>query len=349
MPHTRIDKHLPPKKEMIRVAPMAAIPGLLREFGVAPGPLLKQFGLSEDTFFQPDSTIPFELLGRVVNASARETGCPHFGLLVGQRGDASTLGATGFLMKNAPDVGTALNEAILNIDLHDRGAAPFLEISGETAVLGYAIYQAGIEGAAQISDGSLAVIWNVMRGLCGAEWLPLEVRFCHDNPADIGAYRHFFRAPLQFNAMHYALVFHTSWLTRQIKLSDPMLYQHFQQHIQDMRHYTNQDFSEKAYQALLLLIGSQRCSLDDLARHFTIHPRTLNRRLKESGTSFRELHNEARHQTAGQLLRDTKTSIESIAALLGYSDGTAFNRAFSQWEGVPPGKWRRQMKMAQDQ
>ena len=348
MLNDKLAKNPPPKQGMIRVAPMAAIPELLREFGVAPRPILKKFGLSEEIFSQPDKTIPFELLGRVVNTCARETGCPHFGLLVGQRGNVSTLGATGFLMKNAPDVGTALNEAILNIDLHDRGATPFLEVSYETTVLGYAIYQPGIEGSDQINDGSLAIIWNVMRGLCGPEWLPLEVRFTHDKPVDIGAYRRFFRAPLRFNAVHNALVFHTSWLARQIGHSDPLMYQHFQQHILDMRRYSNQDFRDKAYQALLFLIGSQRCSLDDLARHFTIHPRTLNRRLKESGTSFRELYSEARHQTAGQLLRDTKTSIESIAALLGYSDGTAFNRAFSQWEGVPPGKWRRQMQMGRD-
>jgi AraC-like DNA-binding protein len=348
MPNTMLAKPLPPKHGMIRVAPMAAIPALLREFGVAPGPLLKKFGLSEEIFFQPDRTIPFEMLGRVVNTCARETGCPHFGLLVGQRGNASTLGATGFLMKNAPDVRTALNEAILNIDLHDRGATPFLDVSDETTVLGYAIYQPGIEGSDQISDGSLAIIWNVMRGLCGPEWLPLEVWFTHDKPADIGAYRRFFRTPLRFNAMHNALVFHTTWLARKIDHSDPMIYQHFQQHILDMRRYSNQDFSEKAYQALLSLLGSQRCSLDDLARHFTIHPRTLNRRLKESGTSFRELYSEARHQTANQLLRDTRTSIESIAVLLGYSDGTAFNRAFSKWEGVSPGKWRRQMQLARD-
>lgn len=74
---------------------------------------------------------------------------------------------------------------------------------------------------------------------------------------------------------------------------------------QDMWRYTNQDFGEKAYQALLLLIGSQRCSLDDLASHFSIHPRTLNCRLKEAGTRYRKFHNEAHHQTTCQLLRDT--------------------------------------------
>jgi len=340
--------HLPQTGE-IRVAPLGAIPDLLREIGVAPGALLKTFGLSEEFFHEPENTLPFELMGRILKACARETGCPHFGLLTGQRGNASSLGATGFLIRNAPDVVTALNEAITNVDLHDRGAAPFIEVGDETTVLGYTIYRPAIEGADQIADGALAIIWNIMLGLCGPEWLPLEVRFRHDKRADIEAYRRFFQAPLRFNALHYALVFETSWLTKPVHLADPLLRQHFLQHIRDMRQYSNLDFRDKVYQALLLLLGAQRCTLDELARHFSMHKRTLNRRLKDAGTSFRELHNEARHQTARQLLSDTRSSIETIATLLGYSGGIAFSRAFSQWEGVPPNKWRRQILAATDQ
>ena len=335
-----------PLKGEVRVAPLDAIPELLREFGVIPGPLLKSFGLTEDFFRHPDNTTSFQLIGYLIQACVRATGCPHFGLLIGQRGNASSLGATGLLMKNAPDVGTALNEAIINIDLHDRGAAPFIEVEDETTVLGYTMYQTGIEGADQIADGSLAVIWNIMRALCGQEWLPVEVRFRRDTPVDFGAYHHFFQAPLRFNAPHDALVFQTSWLGKSVQLADPLLRQHFLQHIQEMRLYSNNNFRERVYQDLLLLLGAQRCTLDELASHFSMHQRTLNRRLNEAGTSFRELHNEARRQTARRLLIDTKSSIETIATLLGYAGGNAFNRAFSQWEGVPPGKWRRQMLTA---
>lgn len=146
---TRLGKFRSPQKGEIRIAPLGAIPDLLREFGVAPGTLLKTFGLSEELFHDPENTMPFQLMGRVVNACARATGCPHFGLLIGQRGNASSLGATGFLMKNAPNVVTALNEAIINVNLHDRGATPFMEVGDEITVLGCAIYQPGIEGADQ--------------------------------------------------------------------------------------------------------------------------------------------------------------------------------------------------------
>ena len=283
-------------------------------------------------------------MARIVAASARATGCAHFGLLIGQRGNASTLGATGFLIRNAPDVVTALNEGISNIDLHDRGAAPFIQVGDETTLLGYSIHLPGIEGTEQIGDIAVAVMWNIMRGLCGPEWQPLEVCFRHDTPADPGAYHRFFHAPLRFNAPHDALIFPTAWLAKPVQLAEPLLHHHLLQHIEDMRRYSNQDFREKAYQALLFLLGSQRCTLDELARHFSMHQRTLNRRLKDGGTSFRELYTEARHQTARQLLCDTRSSIETIASLLGYSDSTAFNRAFTRWEGVPPAQWRRRSR-----
>ena len=84
MTNRRSGKFPLPKKGEVRVAPLGAIPDLLRDFGVTPSPLLKTYGLSEEFFHEPENTLPFEVLGRVLDACARETGCPHFGLLIGQ-------------------------------------------------------------------------------------------------------------------------------------------------------------------------------------------------------------------------------------------------------------------------
>lgn len=337
----KLGKFLPPLPGEARVGPIAAIPTLLREFGVSPGMLLKRFNIGEEHFRQPDNTISFETVGRIFHACAQATACAHFGLLVGQRGDASTLGATGFLLRNAPDVLTALSEAIKNSDLQDRGATPFLEVSDDAALIGYEIFRPEIEGASQIADAALAIIWNVLWGLCGPAWLPVEVHLRRDVPADTSAYQRFFKAPLRFNAVHNAIIFAPDWLAKPIQLADPIMRQHFLRHLQEMRQYSNQDFRGKAFQALLLLLRSQRCTREELAKYFAMHPRTLNRRLLAAGTSFRELHNEARHQTACQLLCDTGSNIEIIGMMLGYSDGAAFSRAFAKWEGTSPAKWRR--------
>lgn len=344
MTASKLKRFPPPQKGMIRAAPMAAIADLLQGFGVAPAPLLKKCGLAEDIFLHPDHTMPFATLGHLLAACVRESGCAHFGLLTGQRASPSALGAVGFLMKNSPDVATALNEFVLNFDLHDRGATLFLLEKDGSCLLVYEIYQHGIEAAVQIVDGALAVGFNIMRSLCGPDWLPDEVLFRRDTPEDVGPYRNFFQAPMQFNARQTALRFDRSWLARKIPLADPVLRQHFQQNVQDLIRHSPEDFRSTVYQAVLLLLGSQRCNLEGIADYFSLHPRTLNRRLKEAGTSFRELHNEASHATACQLLQQTRSSIANIAELLGYSNETAFNRAFSHWEGTPPAKWRRQMQ-----
>ena len=72
-----------------------------------------------------------------------------------------------------------------------------------------------------------------------------------------------------------------------------------------------------------------------------MHRRTLNRRLELCGTSFRALENQARREIACELLRDTGNSIEAVASELGYTSASAFTRAFSKWEGLPPAAWRK--------
>lgn len=335
---------LPPRRGMVRVGPISAIPDLLREFGVEPARLLRQFDLEESVFENPDNTIAFPIMGSLFMACVRATACPHFGLLTGQRSAASELGTAGFLSNNAPQVMEALNDLVSNFDLQDRCSTLFLEVADEISMLGFEIYHHDIAGSDQISDGAMAISWNIMRALCGSEWSPAAVHFRHDQPQDIGAYRRFFQAPLCFNAAQNALAFRSVWLNRKVRLADPLLRHHFLRHVSEMRRYSDQDFRDRAYRELLLLIGSRRCSLEELARHFSMHPRTLNRRLNEAGTSFRDLHNEARHASACQLLRDTITSIESIADLLGFSCTSAFNRAFTHWEGAPPATWRKKAK-----
>lgn len=101
---------------------------------------------------------------------ARETGCPHFGLLLGQRLNASSLGAVGFMVRNAPDVRTALGELAANLRLHNRAAAPYLEIAGRQAIFVYETLYPYAEGWEQIDDAAMGLLWKLMRALCGPDW-----------------------------------------------------------------------------------------------------------------------------------------------------------------------------------
>ena len=332
-----------PPSGHVRIGPYLPIPELFRELGIEPEGVLSEVGLAAGDFDDPDRAIPVRTRGRLLAACARASGCDHFGLLLGQRRDASALGPVAFLLKHAPDVRTALSELVANFQLHNRMAALYLEVTERVAMLGYETLAPNLEGAAQVNDAAMAFGFKLLQGLCGPDWLPSEVRLRRLRPMEVEDYRRFFKAPVVFGAEQTALIFPAHWLDRKVMLADPALHDHLRRQLTTMRSDEDDDLASQVGRLMLGLLGTKRCSLEELAAALGVHPRTLNRRLRASDTSFREIYEGARHHLAMQLLRDTRSSIQNIALVLNYSGGNAFGRAFTQWEGVPPATWRRRM------
>lgn len=80
--------------------------------------------------------------------------------------------------------------------------------------------------------------------------------------------------------------------------------------------------------------------LAEVAKQLGMSDRTLQRRITEEGTTFRNLLTDARRDLGCWLLSDPATDIDEVACLLGYQDTTSFYRAFRTWEGMPPNRWR---------
>jgi AraC-like DNA-binding protein len=87
-------------------------------------------------------------------------------------------------------------------------------------------------------------------------------------------------------------------------------------------------------------VTTRRSSIDDAASTLRISTRTLKRRLASAGTTFQRLRDEVQFELACQLLRSTTIPTGQIASIVGYSESSAFNRAFRRWAGVPPAEWR---------
>ena len=89
-------------------------------------------------------------------------------------------------------------------------------------------------------------------------------------------------------------------------------------------------------------------SADQVAGLFSIHRRTLNRRLNAFGTSFRELVDQVRFEIAKQMLENTALEVQQIADSLGYTRASALALAFRRWSGTTPTAWReKHLKAAQ--
>lgn len=335
------------KGGFIRVGVATTIPALLHEHGLDPGAIIAEAGLAPDVFDFPDHAVPFAALGRLVNICASKTGFRHFGLLTGQRGGTSSLGTVGLLLQQARDVGSALRDLVQYLHLHDRGAVLKLDVREGTAALTYAVYQPDFEGVDQIIDGAMAVGFNIMRGLCGPDWLPSEVRLPHRKPPNATPFHQFFQAPVRFDDEEAALIFPAHWLVRPVAGANQDLHRSLEHELQRLDACSDHDLLDETRRVLRMYLLDRRCSAEQVAQFFAVHRRTLNRRLRRQGTGFHRLLDETKFQIARRLMSDTCIPMAQIAAVLNYSEASAFTRAFRRWSGLSPTEWRNRGKGAQ--
>jgi len=328
----------------VRMAPILGIPGLLAELGLDPERLIAEAGLDPALFDNPDNIIPFADLGRFVALCTERTHCPHLGLLVCRNAGLDILGLVGELARHSPDVGTALRNIILYLHLHDSGAIPILSIHDGRVMLAYSIHQPGVPGTEQIYDGAIANAFNVIKALAGPDWEATEVLLYRPQPVDCKPYRQFFRTRLVFDAEYSVLVFSASWLDRKLDSADALVHSRIMQEIESLEAQGAGDLVTQLRRVLrrMLVVSARQgeTRMEQIADLFAMHRRTLNRRLRARGTSFRVLIEEARYDIDRQLLRDTGLPVSDIAAALDYSECSAFVRAFRRWSGTSPTAWR---------
>jgi AraC-like DNA-binding protein len=322
----------------VRVGPLAGIPQLLRELGCDPGPIVRESGFELAFFDDPELPMPYRAGSALLAHCVAATGCEHFGLMLGERAGPSSLGLAGFLMMNAPDVGRALHDLVHYLGLHDRGGIATFEVRDATALLGFTVIEPETQAVDQISDLSMAVARNLMRGLCGPKWVPARVLVPRAPPADPTPWTRVFNAPVQFNAGQCALVFPSRWLALPVAVADPALHRHLKQQADAMR--GNSDFASEVRRLVSGAITHGVSTAVHIAKLLGMHEKTLNRRLLEAGLTFRTVRDDARYAMAQQLLTNTSMTIAEVAASLGYADASAFVRAFTRWAGTTPGSWR---------
>ncbi|MBB3018781.1 AraC-like DNA-binding protein [Microvirga lupini] len=313
---------------------------ILRDFGIDPDPVIREAGLDPRLFDDAANVIPHAALGRLLTLCLARTHCPHFGLLVGRRATILSLGLVGRLMQHSETVGDAMRALVSNLSIQNRGSVPSLTISGDIALFTFSVYQPEVESADQISDGSLAVAVNALRALCGADWSPSEVLLPRAAPVDQEPYRRHFRTPVRFNQESATIVFPVGDLEIRIAGADPVMRAMLEERIQQIKGSQGSEFSDDIRRLLRTRLTSTHCSAEDIAELLTMHRRTLSRRLQGSGMGYRAITNEIRFEIARQLLQDTEVPLGQIAAALGYSEASAFTRAFRRWSGRTPTAWR---------
>lgn len=329
-----------PSEASLRIGITTSLPAVLRDLGVDPALVFEETAVSGALFEDPENIIAFSDLGRVLTACVRATKCQHVGLLVGERSSASSLGLVGFILKNCATVRESLDALIRHIHHHDRAAVTSLTVSGDLAIVTYAVQLPEVESLCQIYDGAVAAMYCILKDLCGPKWQATEVLIARRKPVDAAPYAHFFRAPVRFNAEVTSIAFPARWLDQNNPSADKALLRLLEERARELDEAERATFAQHVKRAMRPLVLGHRCSAASTAQLFQMQKRTLNRRLCEEGTDFRTLLDEVRYDISRQLLANTEISLAEIAAALDYSEPSAFTRAFRRWSGMAPRSWR---------
>ena len=326
-----------PSEWVQRVGGMARLPGLLQELGVDVAAVLEDCAVPPDILEDPERRLPFAQVGELLQRAATRTDIDHFGLLLGQRLDIGTLGLRGETARHAPTVGAALSTVAEHHRIHTRACLIFLSVDGDRATFGYSIYDPATAGAAHIHDGVAAWMLNTIRSLTHLQWVPDQIRLARGRPASLSRYRRILPARLEFDAEFTGLVFDRSVLERRPPAADPERFERLERQVIEQGRRSLLNDLRRALRIEMIRGGALS---DRVAHTLDVHRRTLHRRLRQEGTSFRQVLDEIRYDTARHMLQLTDMPLLQVATSLGYSDITAFTRAFKRWSGASPGRYR---------
>jgi AraC-like DNA-binding protein len=334
-------------KSDIRVAILTPIPGLLRELKCDPRLVLASVGLDLAIFDRPDTRISFAAGGALLEACAAATGVAHFGLLVGARFNLAMLGILEHLLRNSESVRAALLQFVRHLHLNDRGAVTFLLNLGEKETsFGYGIYRYDTPGIGQIYDTALAIGYQILRSLCGPSVKLTRVMFAHGVPQDVTPYRRYFGAPVHFDSAHSELILSARWLEGPLAGADVSRRMAAERIALAAEQGDDGRLLERVQRAVHGLVMAGEGSSQRIAELLGVHERVLRRRLQAMGTNIHQMIGAARYEGACQLLRETQLPLPEIASALGYSDATAFSRAFRKWAHTTPSEWRSRVEVA---
>lgn len=191
-------------------------------------------------------------------------------------------------------------------------------------------------------EAAAAAVLKFMRLLSPHEHLLRRLEFRHAPLAPVQAYTELLQTTVTFNAPANRLVVDSVALDLPLPGGIPSAHDQAQALILNrlLPEVEEQSLARQVRGTLKSRLSLLGQPIDKIASVLALHPRTLQRRLKEEGISYAELVANLRHELACEMLSKSVMDIETIASRLGYSDRRSFTSAFLKWQGVSPREFR---------
>lgn len=311
--------------------------------GPRAGELLERAGIAPD--LPPDAMIAFETGAALLDELARATGRSDLGVLVAEQLPWADLGVLAYVVLHAPTLGAAFTHLRRYFALQQRAAVFSLEVEGGMARLAYTLRRPPYEPPYQHTLAVLTLLVRIVReGTGQSTWAASEVALPHSPRERQSSALAFFAAPIRYGADVAALVFPADTLRRTMITADPGLFPILVRHAEECLAAlppVDDSALDQIRRLVASLVGNGAVSIEAVAARMGTSRRTIQRQLQLHGASFKQLVDDVRLAMARRHLADPAVNLTDAAFLLGYSELSAFSRAFRRWTGQSPQEYRR--------
>jgi len=333
-----------PRLKTVRISAGLTLPVLsqLRAGGIEVDPILGQLGLCEERLRLAEARIPHDLWVDLLEAGRAATADPHFALHAAEQMGPGLHPLLGHLASSQRTASEAYSVSARYLHvLHEGISMELEEVDGEVSCR--LIAERGLRFP------PIAMEFLLARWVCygrevmaGTEIELTEVRFAHPRGASRDEYERLFQSRVVFDARFNELIFPAWNLELPTAKADPVLQAALTENVKQLLAQLSDQpsLTTQIREHLMTQLQRGNPGIDAVATQFHMSERTLRRRLQEEGATFKQIVDDLRRELAIKYVQEKRLSTGEISFLLGFSEPSAFQRAFKRWTKFTPAEYR---------
>ena len=289
-----------------------------------------------------DERWPIDDITRLWRAAAELTQDPGFGLKAGSLVGPASFNVVSFIFQSSP----TLREAIALVQKFQRlisDGGRFQIIGGDDkSWLIYHPQQGELAFSPHQIEAVLAAVVSFSRWVSDHRFVPARVQFSHSQLGPLAGYQTVFQTGVDFNQAFSGLHLDNTLLDRPLPQADTQLAAMHREYAAARLAALSDtpDFPAQVRHWLGANLATGVPERSAAAEQFALSDRVFARRLQSQGLSYSDVVDAVRKEAACTAVADTDDTFVDIAQRLGFSEASAFNRAFKRWTGHSPGEWR---------
>lgn len=308
-------------------------------FGAAFDILCQMSGISPEEMSDSENMVEWEKAALIWVPLLKLSDDPLIGLHVGMGTDKLLHGMVGFLIQSCKDI----DQSIRMLCRYGHMTSPMIEYRytvNDVAILEIAQNKMWLmkypEPARHANDFLFAALVNTCCTLSGKRIIPLRIELAYQM-REISEYRKFFGCEILFNKDANRIILNREAITTPLLTSDQSMFQLFNSIMADKQALLASNCTaENLKQVLFMQFKGRIPTIEEAAIALNMTPRHLQRRLLQEQATFRAIAGAVRKEIAFQLMQNPTIKLSEVSDILGYSDLTAFRKAFKSWTNATP-------------